>query len=84
MHGRFSIIGARARAAPLSLRLWGQGRKIHSLCPLHPIPICNLVVTQSMKRYQVLVHSFVRNQPERWLGKFLLNFLFSHRNDTSL
>ena len=49
-----------------------------------PISICNLVVTQSIKRYQVLVHSFVRNQPERRWGQVLLIFLFSHRNDTSL
>jgi len=48
-----------------------------------PISICSLVVTQFMKRYQVLVRSFVRNQPERRWGQFLL-FLFSHRNDTSL
>ena len=26
-----------------------------------------------MKRYQVLVHSFVRNQPEKRWGQFLLN-----------
>jgi len=28
---------------------------------------------QSMKRHQVLVHSFVRNQPERRWGQFLLD-----------
>src|SRR6218665_3658572 len=50
-----------------------------------PIFICNLVATQSMKSYQVLVHSFVRNQPERRWGQFLLKFLlFSHSNDTFL
>jgi len=26
-----------------------------------------------MKKYQVLVHSFVRNHPERRLGQFVLN-----------
>src|SRR6218665_3418520 len=31
----------------------------------------------------ILVHSFVRNQPERRWGQFF-SFLFSHRNDTSL
>src|SRR6218665_724731 len=39
-----------------------------------PISIYNLVVTQSMKRHQVLVHNFVRNQLERRWGQFLLNF----------
>jgi len=35
--------------------------------------------------YQVLVHSFVRNQLERrWGSIFTQYFLFSHRNDTSL
>src|SRR6218665_988614 len=52
-----------------------------------PISICNLVVTQSMRRYQGLpvVHSFVKNQPERRGGQFFAHFfLFSHRNETSL
>src|SRR6218665_2405904 len=42
-------------------------------------------VTQSMKRYQVLVHSFVRNQLEWKSGSiFAKQILFAHRNDTSL
>ena len=40
-----------------------------------PISICNLVVTKSMKRYQILVHSFGRNQPE-WSGVDFCSILF--------
>src|SRR6218665_1287853 len=41
-----------------------------------PISICNLVVTQSMKRYQVSLHSFVRNQPERRWGSIFAQFFY--------
>src|SRR6218665_1571585 len=46
---------------------------------LHYI-VQNQYVTQSMKRYRVLVHSFVRKQPKRrWGSIFAQMFLFSHR-----
>src|SRR6218665_2790118 len=64
----FSVRETQTRISPIfpiSLHFSGSrtGRNI-------PISICNLhvVVTQSMKRYQVLVHNFVRNQPEGWVN----------------
>src|SRR6218665_2670473 len=70
----------------LSLRVRIPTQKLYC-CDLldNPCTTTQIFVTQSMKRYQVLVHSFVRNQLERRSGSiFPKFFLFVHRNDTSL
>src|SRR6218665_882939 len=77
----FSARGPTQKNSPIfqiSLIFQGQGQKNHYNF------ICNLVVTQSMKRCQLRFPVFVRNKPERrWSQRLLKLFLFSHRNDTS-
>jgi len=41
-------------------------------------------MTQSTKRYQVLVQSFVKKPASKEFGSSFDHFVYFHRNDTSL